>query len=234
MKAFILSAGMGQRLKPLTNKVPKVMLPVGGKPVLEHLILLGKSFGIKDFIINLFWLPEQIVKYFGDGKHLGVNIIYSYEEELLGTAGALKKMEDDLKETFLVLYGDVLMNVNLLNIIKYHKAKRGIGTLVLHDSSHPEDSDLFEINKRGRIINYWLKSGTEKTESILSNAGLLILEPKIFSYISTKNKVSNLENDIFPILIKEKMKLFGYKTNEYLKDIGTLKRYNEVVTSLSL
>lgn len=225
MKAFILSAGVGERLRSLTAQNPKVMLPIKGQPIIEHLILLCKRYGINDFIINLFWQPEKIVNYLGSGERLGVKIIYSFEPKLLGKGGAIKRMEKSLQETFLVLYGDVMMDVDLSKLIRYHKQKKGIGTIVVHGSSHPQDSALVECDKNGRIIRFWGKP--RKTEpATLSAAGLLVLEPTIFDYIP-KNKHHDLE-EIFPVLLKQGIPLFGYETKEYLKDIGTPDRYKEV------
>lgn len=213
-------------MRSLTAKDPKVMLPIGDKPILEHLILLCKNYGICDFVINLFWQPEKIVNYFGAGERLGVRIFYSFEPELLGTGGALKKMENFLTETFLVLYGDVMMDVDLSKLIAYHKQKKGIGTMVVHGSSHPQDSDLIEVDKKGRITKFWGRPRKKEPVTVLSAAGLLVLEPTIFDYIP-KNKRRDLE-EIFPVLLKQGIPLFGYETNEYLKDMGTPDRYKEV------
>lgn len=226
MKAFILSAGVGERLRSLTAQNPKVMLPIKGKPIIEHLILLCKRYGINDFIINLFWQPEKIVNYLGSGERLGVKIIYSFEPKLLGTGGAIKRMEKSLQGTFLVLYGDVMMDVDLSNQILYHKQKKGVGTMAIHDSLHPKDSDLVETDKNGQIIKFWGKPRKKEPATTLSAAGLLVLEPTIFDHIP-KNKHCALEQ-IFPVLLKQGIPLFGYETNEYLKDIGTPDRYKEV------
>lgn len=226
MKAFILSAGRGERLGPLTAKFPKVMLPVNGKPVIEHLILLCRRYGIFDFIINLHFCPENIVNHLDTGKSLGVNISYSFEPELLGTAGAIKRMKASLKETFLVLYGDVMVDVDLSKLMAYHKRKKGVGTMVVHKSSHPHDSDLVECDKNGRIIRFLGKPRKKEPLTTLSAAGLLILEPDIFDFIS-KDRRENLE-EIFPKVIESGQTILGYETKEYLKDMGTPERYEEV------
>lgn len=227
MKAFILTAGVGERLRPLTDSVPKVMLPIGGKPILEHLVNLCRSYGICDLVVNLHWQPDRIVEYFGRGERFGVAITYSREPKLLGTAGALKKMEKILNERFLVLYGDVMMNVNLTKLISYHQEKGGIATLVVHESSHPKDSDLLELDSEGKVVTFWGWPRDHEPSTSLSNAGLLVLEPGIFEYIP-EGKFCGIERDVFSVLIDEGIPLFGYDTDEYLKDIGTPERYSEV------
>ena len=128
MKAFILAAGLGTRLRSLGLEVPKVMVPIGGKPLLEHHLELFKRQGIREFIVNVHYLPEQITRYFGDGTRFGVKITYSQEPELLGTAGAVKKMEQELRdEAFIVFYGDNLVRVNFASLVAFHQAHQEIG-----------------------------------------------------------------------------------------------------------
>ena len=126
MKAFILAAGLGTRLRSLGLDVPKVMVPIGGKPLLEHHLELFKRQGIHEFIVNLHYLPEKITDYFGDGSKFGVSITYSHEPELLGTAGAVKKMETDLRGgSFIVFYGDNLVRVDFAPLVEFHRVASG-------------------------------------------------------------------------------------------------------------
>lgn len=225
MKAFILAAGKGIRLLPLTKNKPKVMLPIGEKPILEHLILLCKRHDINEFIINLFWKPKVIINYFRTGKKLDVKIYYSEEKELMGTAGALKLAEKQITDTFLVLYGDVMMNIDLSKLIKYHKEKYALVTIVIHKTSHPKDSDLVIADKNGRVKKFINKDSLGKKNSLFSNAGLFIAEPELLKYIK-KGKSLSFEKDIIQDLLKRDLLVFAYKTNEYLEDIGTKKRYS--------
>lgn len=227
MKAFILSAGLGERLGSLTSDTPKVMLSFGGKPILEHLILLCSKYNIREFVINVFWKSEKIIEYFGNGSRFGVRIHYSKEPRLLGTAGAIKRAETILTDTFLILYGDVMMDVDLAKLVAFHKQKHGIGTLVVHKSSHPKDSDLVEIGEKGNIVKFWGRPRFIEPRTRLSNAGLFVLEPSIFQYI-TSGINGSLETDIFPVLLANKVSLYGYVTREYLIDIGTVQRYRKV------
>ena len=125
MKAIVLAAGKGERLKPLTNHVPKVMLLIANKPILQYHIEQLKKAGITDIAINLHHMPEKIKEYFGDGTRFGVNINYSYEENLLGTAGAVKKLKGFFDKTFVVVYGDIFSELNLKKLIDFHKQKKG-------------------------------------------------------------------------------------------------------------
>src|SRR5271157_2694882 len=131
MRAFILAAGYGKRLEPLTKAVPKPMVPVANKPIMQYNIELLRKYGIKDLIANIHYFPEQIENYFHDGSAFGVNLTYSYEEELLGTAGGVKRMSElcRVKETFVVISSDVLTDVNLSKMIQFHKKKKSIATI---------------------------------------------------------------------------------------------------------
>src|SRR6266478_244793 len=153
MKAFILAAGLGTRLRSLGLDLPKVMVPVGGKPLLEHHVELFKRQGIHELIVNLHYLPEKITSYFGDGSKFGVRITYSPEPELLGTAGAVKKMERDLLEgTFLVFYGDNLVRVEFAPLIEFHRTRGALATVVLFESLEPWTGGVVETDSNGRVL----------------------------------------------------------------------------------
>ena len=136
---MILAAGFGARLKPLTLRLPKPMFPVLNQPLLEHTLKFLSSQGIQDIIVNVHHLPKKIVEHFGDGSYFGVRLVFSIEEKILGTAGGLKKAEEILqKETFLVMNSDVLADINLANILKFHKEKNAYLTLVVRQDANPE------------------------------------------------------------------------------------------------
>lgn len=132
-KAVIVAGGRGERLRPLTNDVPKPMIEIVGKPLLQYQIEWLKFYGIKDILITTCYLPEKIQEYFGDGKKFGVNIRYFTENEPLGTSGALKENIDFLNESFVVLYGDIITNLSLISLIDFHKKNNALGTIVLHE-----------------------------------------------------------------------------------------------------
>jgi D,D-heptose 1,7-bisphosphate phosphatase len=227
MKAVILAGGKGARLGALTKEVPKPMIKIGGGPVLEHQINLLKKYGIKDIIVLTGYLSEMIEEYFGDGNNLGVNISYFKEKKPLGTTGGIKEIEDKLKKDFLVLYGDIMVNMDLERLVDFHQQKDGICTLVVHPNDHPYDSDLVEIDKDQKIIAFHPKPHEEnKYHRNLVNACLYVMSPEILKYIKTGAK-ADFGRDVFPKIVKKET-IYGYNTAEYLKDIGTPARLQEV------
>lgn len=224
MRVFILSAGLGTRLKSLTDKKPKVMAEIGNKPVLEHLITLCAHHGFKNIVINLHYLPDKITKYFGDGKKFGVKIHYSHEKEkIMGGAGGLKYAENLLKEdTFIVLNGDVMTNVNLKTMLNFHKKKGGIGTFLVHDTDHPYDSDLVEFDNNFLIKRFFRPKSGDIFKPI-SKSGTHIFEPEVLDLIP-KGIEYSLEEELIPDLLKKKHRLYVYYSRAYSKDMGTPKR----------
>ena len=227
VKAVILAGGKGERLGSLTRRIPKPMLKIGNLPLLEHQINLLKKYGIKEIAMITGYLSEVIESYFKDGKNFGVRISYFKEENPLGTAGGLKEIKNKLKNDFLLLYGDVMANLDINGLIKFHKKKGGIASLALHPNDHPQDSDLAEINQDKRIASFHAKPHPEnKYFQNLVNAGLYALSPKIIKYIKRGAK-ADFGKDVFPKLVSED-KIYGYVTAEYLKDMGTPLRLAEV------
>lgn len=227
MKAVLLAAGEGVRLKPLTNNTPKVMLLINGKPILEYNINLLRRHNIKDIAINLRYLPQKVKEYFKDGKYFGVNIVYSEEEEILGTAGALKKLSNLLDSEFVVVYGDVINNVNISDMIKFHKKKKGIATIALYEETeNPQAKGLVKIDNNKKILNFIEKPKNPTTN--LANAGIYIFEPEILNFIP-EGKYFDCGHNLFPLLLSKGKNIYGYiLKDEYLVDIGTIEKYNKV------
>jgi NDP-sugar pyrophosphorylase family protein len=229
MKAIILAAGLGTRMQKAYPNIPKVMLPIGGKPLLERNIAHLKKFGFNKIYINLYHLPDVIKNYFGDGQKLGVKITYSYEPTILGTAGALKKFKKYLTETFTVVYGDVFTTLNFSKMLKFHRNKKSQATLLVHTTDHPEDSDLVAIDKNDRIYRFYISPHKKPVKDTnLSSAGIYILEPEILKFLP-KKILSDFVEDFFPTLLKKKARMFGYLSKEYSKDLGTPERYQQVL-----
>lgn len=229
MKAIILAAGLGTRMQKAYPGIPKVMLPIGGKPLLEQTINHLKKFGFDEVFVNLHYFPDVIKNYFADGKKFGVKIIYSYEPKILGTAGALINFKKYLDKTFAVIYGDVFTTLNFKKFLEFHKEKKSQTTLLVHETDHPEDSDLVAIDKQGRILKFYLKPHKKlPTDTNLSSAAIYLLEPAILKFLPKKIPADFLE-DFFPFLLRKKFKLFGYLSHEYTKDIGTPERYRKVL-----
>lgn len=213
MKAMILAAGQGARLRPYTNKIPKPMIPIGGKPILEHTIESLSAFGIREIAINLHYQPDVIQDYLGDGAKWNVSIRYSYEESLLGTAGALKVIADFFDDSFILWYGDNLCHLNLPKLINFHRTKGGIGSIVLHWRRDVSQSGIVDLNHDCRILRFLEKPSPQQVFSHWVNAGVLVLEPKIVNYIPEAQSY-DLGRDLLPKLLASDQVLYGYSINE--------------------
>ncbi len=227
MKAVILAGGKGTRLAEYTREIPKPMLKVGGQSILEHQINLLIKYQVEEIIILVNYLKDVIMNHFGDGSTYNVNIQYFEEQIPLGTVGGIKEVEKWLDSDFLVLYGDVMVNMDLNRLKEFHIQRQSQCTLVLHPNNHPYDSDLVEMNNSGRIAAFHSKPHDElKFYHNLVNAGVYLFSPSILNYIE-KGKKADFGRDIFPKIFRD-IRMFGYNTSEYLKDMGTPERWEEV------
>jgi NDP-sugar pyrophosphorylase family protein len=226
MKAVIIAGGLGKRLGHLTSEVPKPMLDVKGKPVLEHMILYLKKHGITDIIICIGYLHHKVQERFGDGSTFGVKITYSIEKELLGTGGALKQVEGLIDGTFILVYGDLIIDMDIAKLIAFHKSKGGLGTLTVHASDHPHDSDLVEVGQDGSIIRFIGKPKEGQKFVNITNAGVYCFERPILKYFPTG--VSMLDKEVLPSVLSKGGKLFAYFTKETVHDMGTMDRLERV------
>ena len=224
MKAIIVAGGRGERLKPITNTIPKPMVEVDGKPILLHIINHLRENGVKDFIIALCFLPEIVTQFFRDGSKFGVNIKYTYEdpEKPLGTAGAISLAKSLINKTFIVTYADILRELNIKQMIKFHKSSKAFATLNVYKRSNlgAKSQILIKKNKITKFVERPKLLDTKK--SLWSNGSFYIFEPEIFKYIPDNQKV-DFGFDIFPKLSVEK-KVFAYKTTAYFVDIGNLEK----------
>lgn len=227
MKAIIMSGGEGSRLRPLTCDLPKPMVPVLNKPVLEHIIMLLKKYGITEIGITLMYHPQIIKDYFGNGSNLGVNITYFIEESPLGTAGGVKNTGAFLDEPFIVISGDSITNFNLAPAMEYHKEKKPLATILLSKVDVPLDYGVVLTNENGRITGFVEKPSWGELFSDTVNTGTYILEPEILDYIET-NKNSDFSRDLFPRLLAESKDINGYVAPEYWCDMGDIRSYLKV------
>ncbi len=225
MKVMILAAGLGTRLRPLTDLISKPMVPIVNKPVMEHIIELLEKHDLKEIIVNLHWYPEVIRDYFKDGSRFNVNIQYSYEDELLGTAGGVKKAKDFFEnKSFLVISGDALTDIDLSNLVKYHKQKKSLCTMVLTNVDEPSAYGVVILNDEKRITGFQEKPPQGKEKSKLANSGIYVFEPEIFEYIPD-NEFYDFGADVFPHLVKENIPIYGYTHFRYWNDVGNLIEY---------
>lgn len=214
MKAMILAAGLGTRLRPLTYKTPKPLLPVKGKPLIEYALARLKKAGIKDVVINLHHLGGQIKKHIGNGQKFGLNVRYSYERKILGTGGGIKKAEKLLKNgAFLVMNSDTLIDVDLKKLISFHKKTGGAATMVIRKLKRGEAFAKLNITKNGRLKNFG--SGG------FMFCGVQVLEPVIFKFLK---KPSCLIKDGYKKLLAKNLPVHTYLYKGYFNDVGTLER----------
>jgi len=221
-QAIILAGGRGERLRPLTDSMPKPLLPVAGRPVLEWQLMLLKKHGIEEVIICGHYLFEKIKGYFGDSWN-SVNIKYLDEPVPLGTGGAIKNAENLIDGTFLVVYGDTMLDMNIRKLVEFHQQHGCIATITVHKTDHPEDSDLVEMHG-SRVTKIIKKPHGIKGHGAISKTSVFVLEPEILKYVPER---SDLEKDVLQPLVK-KGQVAGYMTDEFIKDMGTHERYKKV------
>ncbi len=228
MKVVIIAGGKGTRIASVHNEIPKAMIPVAGKPVLEYQVELAKRYGFTDIILIIGHLGNVIQDYFGDGSKWGVSIDYYFETAPLGTAGALPELKKELTEDFFVFYGDTIMDIALDQFLAFHQEKQSKASLFLHPNDHPSDSDLVAVNGNDRITHFYSKPHPENfVGRNLVNAALYILSPEIIDHIPMGEK-TDFGKHIFPACLEAGLQLFGYISPEYIKDMGTPDRYEKV------
>ncbi len=246
---IILAGGAGTRLRARLGDLPKPMIPVAGKPLLEHQVGLAKKYGFTDLIFFVHYRADLIEQHFGDGNKFGVRIRYILEKEPLGTAGAVLAGMELLAERFVVLYGDTMVNVDLNRIWNAHEKAGAAATLLLHPNDHPFDSDLVEIDANSFVTAFHNRPHAENVwRQNLVNAGLYVLEKSALQKCAGSSgcqsapssdgenqgrltpaaAIVDFGKDIFPALIARGEKLLGYNSPEFIKDIGTPERYDKI------
>ena len=236
MKAVILAGGFGKRMGDLANKIPKPMIEIKNKPLLEHQIELFKKYKIRELLICVHHLPKKIMDYFEDGSEFGVHIRYSMEEDAMGTAGALKLAEDFFDERAIVMYGDNFTDMNLDNFAKFHAEKKSFAAIALHKKKITEKSSSAVIMGNDSRITKFIERPDENnkinelkkfsSEFRYVNAGIYIIEPEIMSFIPKKK--FDFGCDLFPLLLEKNKNIYGYPIpeNEIYREIGTLEKLN--------
>jgi len=224
MKAVIMAGGEGTRLRPLTSNCPKPMLPLGNRPMMEHIVSLLHRHGIDEIVVTVAFLANQIRTYFGDGSEFGVKIVYATEDQPLGTAGSVRNAMDVLDERFLVISGDVLTDIDLTKIIDLHEQKKALATIGLVHVENPLEFGIVITKEDGSIERFLEKPTWGQVFSDTINTGIFVLEPEIFEYIEADRPV-DFSSEVFPALLSDSKALYGAVVDGYWEDVGTLEAY---------
>ena len=229
MQAVIMAGGKGTRLAQIAQNIPKPMIPVMGKPILQYQIENLKANGISDITIIIGHMGAVIRDFFADGERFGVNIRYITEENPLGTAGGLFYLKDSVQEDFILLFGDIFLDIDFLRMAEFHRKREAFITLLVHPNSHPYDSDLVLINRDYQVTGWSAKNSVRTTyEKNIVNAGVYIVSPRIFPMVPSAAKL-DFEKDIVLPCIRSGQPVYAYCSSEYVKDIGTPERYYAAV-----
>lgn len=226
MKAVIMAGGKGTRLRPLTCNQPKPMVPIVNRPMMEHIITLLNRHNFTEVMATLFYLPGSIQNHFGDGQKFAMRIRYTIEETPLGTAGSVRNGAGFLDETFLVISGDTLTDIDLGAAVAFHHDKGATATLVLTKVNNPLEYGMVITDQEGRIRRFLEKPGWGEVFSDTVNTGIYILDPKIFDYYQT-GQVFDFSKDLFPLLLEKGEPLYGFVAEGYWSDIGNLEQYRQ-------
>jgi len=238
MRAMVLAAGLGTRLRPITYEMPKPMVPVLNRPVMEHILRLLARHGFTETIANLHWFPEVIRDYFGDGSRFGVELTYSYEEQLLGTSGGVRNVADFLGESFLIISGDALTDIDLKAMRAFHESHDGIATLA---TRRVEDTSQFGVaitGSDGRIQGFQEKPDPAEALSDLANCGIYMFRSEIFDFFpapgtsaaagaSDPPGFADWAMDVFPRLLEGDVPFYSHEVDAYWNDIGNLEELRD-------
>lgn len=226
MKAVIMAGGFGTRLRPLTCNTPKPMVPLMNKPMMHHIVSLLKKHGLTDIIATLFYSPEAITGYFGDGSDLGVKMQYVRADADYGTAGSVRNATKGMNERILIISGDVLTDFDLTAALRYHEAKHAKATIVLTHAKNPLQFGVVITGEDGKITRFLEKPSWGEVFSDTINTGIYILEPEVLEMIPWRQDY-DFGKDLFPLLLRQDLGLYGCTTEGYWRDIGNLNEYQD-------
>jgi mannose-1-phosphate guanylyltransferase/phosphomannomutase len=226
LKAVVMAGGEGTRLRPLTSNQPKPMVPVAGRPCMEHIIGLVREHDITRIVATLAYMPQTIRGYFGEGSHLGVELNYSVEEVPAGTAGSVKLCQHYLDETFLIVSGDALTDVDLSALIEFHARVGAMATLALKRVENPLEFGVVITDAEGRIERFFEKPGWGEVFSDTINTGIYVLEPEALEHVPD-DEPYDFSRDLFPRLLEAGVPLYGCVVDGYWQDIGSIVQYQE-------
>jgi mannose-1-phosphate guanylyltransferase / phosphomannomutase len=226
MKAVVMAGGEGTRLRPLTSNQPKPMVPIVGKPCMEHIIELARGHGFEDVIVTVAFLPQAIRSYFRDGSAQGVNIEYSVEESPLGTAGSVRLASGRLDDTFLVISGDALCDFDLTKLVEFHKERGAAATIALKRVENPLEFGIVVTDGDGRVERFLEKPSWSQVFSDTINTGVYVLEPEVLNHVPT-DRPYDFSKELFPLLLEMGRPVYGFVTEGYWQDIGNLTQYRQ-------
>ncbi len=224
MKAVILAGGEGTRLRPLTSNQPKPMMPIANAPMMEHIVRLLAQHDFNDIVVTVAFLANHIRNYFGDGSDWGVRLRYATEESPLGTAGSVRNAMEELDDTFLVISGDVLTDVDLSKIVAEHRSRGAFASIALKRVENPVEFGIVITREDGTIERFLEKPTWGEVFSDTINTGIYVLEPQIFEYIP-EAEVVDFSGDVFPAVLEQGKPLLGHVVDGYWEDVGTLEAY---------
>ena len=225
MRVMIMAAGIGTRLRPVTDLVPKPMAPIANRPALYHILRLLRRHGLTEVVINLHHLPDAITSYFGDGSLLGMDITYSFEPELLGTAGGVKNNAEFLGgDTFLVMSGDALTDVDLTGLVAAHRRNGSIATMAVTEVADPSLYGVVVADDDDKVVAFQEKPTREEARSRLCNCGIYVFEPAILSHILPA-QFDDFGKRVFPDLLRDHVPFHIHAITSYWSDVGNLKEY---------
>ncbi len=233
MRAMVLAAGLGTRLRPITNQMPKPMVPVLNRPVMEHIVRLLARHGFTETIANLHWFPELVQAHFGDGSGFGIKLSYSCEEHLLGTSGGVRKAADFLGDSFLVISGDALTDIDLGAMAAFHQAHRAIATLATRRVKDTSQFGVAITGADGRIQGFQEKPDPAEALSDLANCGIYMFRSEIFDFFPAAGSslaagpadapgFADWAMDVFPALLESDVPFYSHEVDAYWNDIGNL------------
>ncbi|HSB09828.1 MAG TPA: NDP-sugar synthase [Blastocatellia bacterium] len=227
MQALILAGGKGTRLRPLTMHTPKPIVPIANRPFLLYQLELLKRADVRDVILSLSYQPHKIEDKLGDGTDYNVRISYAVEQSPLGTAGAYRNAESLISETTVVFNGDVLTDIDMNEVIRFHRERQAVATIVLTPVANPTAYGLVETDKKdGRVRRFLEKPKPEEVTCDTINAGIYVLEPRVLDYVPDGEPFM-FEYGVFPQLLEREEPFYAYVWRGYWRDIGTASSYLE-------
>jgi len=226
MKAMIMAAGVGSRLMPMTADIPKPMIPMANRPLMANTVQLLQEHGFISIIANLHYHADYISNYFGNGQAFGVSMDYSPEEELMGTAGGVKRCEWFLDDTFVIVSGDALTDIDLALLVQVHKRKGALATIALKEVEDVEHFGIVITNEDGLIKSFQEKPRPEEALSRVANTGIYVFEPEIFKYIPA-GQFYDFGKQVFPHLVKAGCPFYGVTVDGYWCDVGNIETYRQ-------